>query len=122
MRTWRVVVLLARYDQQGNVDRALARFQLAIEGDPNYALAYAGLAEAYFRKMVNTSDSQWLERAAESAQRAAALAPRLPMAYVVLGEINVYQGRHQEAIQQFERGIANRARKCGSETWHRGSA
>ncbi|MDZ7639216.1 MAG: protein kinase [Bryobacterales bacterium] len=97
--------LLARYDQQGNIDGAIDRFQAAIGQDPNYALACAGLAEAYFRKAVNTSDSQWLALAAESAQRAAALAPRLPMAYVVLGEINVYQGRHQQAIQQFEEAL-----------------
>ena len=41
---------LQRYENQDNVDEAIDLFKLAAESDTNYALAYAGLGEAYLRK------------------------------------------------------------------------
>lgn len=96
---------LARYDQQGNLDRAIDSFTRATEQDPAYALAFAALAEAYYRKAVNTEQKEWLDLAAANAGQSVRLAPGIPGARIVLGEINAYRGRHPEAVQQFEQAL-----------------
>ena len=41
---------LRRYDRPQNVDNAIAAFQRALALDPKYVLAYAGVAQAYWRR------------------------------------------------------------------------
>src|SRR6201999_580059 len=48
---------------RGDIDQAIELFQQAIRMDSKYALAYAGLGEAYWRKYRETSDTQWVEPA-----------------------------------------------------------
>jgi serine/threonine-protein kinase len=91
---------LARYDQPGNVDRALASLQDAVKQDPNYALAHAALAEAYWWKAKMTNDTHWAERALESGQKAVNLNPGLVVARVKLGEIYNDSGRLDDAIRE----------------------
>ena len=47
---------LAHYDIAENVDKAIELFPQAIREDPRYALAHAGLGEAYWRKYQRTTD------------------------------------------------------------------
>jgi tetratricopeptide (TPR) repeat protein/TolB-like protein len=96
---------LVRYDQQGNIDRAIDSFKRATQQDRGYALAFAALAEAYYRKTVNTEQKEWLDLAVANAEQAVRLAPGIPVARIVLGEINAYRGRHPEAVEQFEQAL-----------------
>ncbi|WP_321475148.1 serine/threonine-protein kinase [uncultured Paludibaculum sp.] len=66
---------LARYDVPGNIDLALASLQDAVKQDPNYALAHAALAEAYWWKAKLTSDRHWADRALEYGEKAVKLNP-----------------------------------------------
>ncbi|QOY89289.1 serine/threonine-protein kinase [Paludibaculum fermentans] len=91
---------LARYDLQGNVDRALASLQDAVKQDPNYALAHAALAEAYWWKAKMTNDRHWADRALESGEKAVQLNPTLVVARVKLGEIYSDSGRVDDAIRE----------------------
>ena len=56
------VVLHERGDAgfRQEIDRAISLFRRAVEQDSDFALAFAGLAEAYHRKLQLTGDQVWL--------------------------------------------------------------
>lgn len=69
-------------------DRAIEQFQLALESDPNMALAWAGLSEAYSAKTGYTSDFETgFEEARAAALKAIELDPNLPEGYLALSAV-----------------------------------
>jgi TolB-like protein/Flp pilus assembly protein TadD len=85
---------------------ALEMFNRAIEIDPNFAAAYAGIADlsAYDRLYHGGSETD-LERADEASRRALELAPELAEAHASRGLALSLQNRHQEAAEAFETAI-----------------
>jgi serine/threonine protein kinase/tetratricopeptide (TPR) repeat protein len=96
---------LQRYEIAQNVDTAIALFKLALERDARYALAHAGLGEAYWRKYEKTKDSQWAEQARKSSAAAIALNDKLAQVYVALGMIHTGTGHYDEAILNLQRAL-----------------
>jgi serine/threonine protein kinase/Flp pilus assembly protein TadD len=86
-----------------DIDQAIQMFQQARTLDPKYALAYAGLGEAYWRKYRETRDTQWVAPARENCQRALKLNSQLAPVYVTLGIIEEGAGRHAEALDALEK-------------------
>jgi len=97
--------LLARYDVAGNVDKALALLQGAVKADPNYALAWAGLAEAELQKVRDTGDKKWSVAAIADAQRSVHIDGSLATAHSVLGQVYASAGREEEAIAELKRAL-----------------
>ncbi len=97
---------LQRYEVAQNVDTAIALFNRALEQDPKYALAEAGLGEAYWRSYEQTKDTQWAEEARKSAAAAIGLNDRLAQVYVTLGMIHTGTGRYEEAVQNLQKALA----------------
>lgn len=87
------------------VESAITLFGRAIEKDPAYAAATAGLGEAYWRKFQLTHDSHWADVAVVNCQRAAALAPRLSAAHACLGRVYSSRGEYEKAADQYRRAI-----------------
>ena len=56
-------------DRPESVDAAITVFKHALEVDPNYALAYAGLGEAYWRQYLATRDVKWADTARQTCER-----------------------------------------------------
>ena len=83
---------------QGDIDKAIQMFQQAIQLDSKYALAYAGLGEAYWRKYRESSDTQWVEPARKNCQLALALNNQIAPVYLTLGIIEEGAGQHQQAL------------------------
>lgn len=82
-------------------ENALEHYRRALELDPDFALALAGLANSYvFRAMVydDTVDG-WSEVATASAERALEIDPGLPQAYKALGAIAFYHDRYERALE-----------------------
>lgn len=94
-----------RYDVEGNIDKAVQSFEEAIAIDDGYALAYSGLAEAYWRKADAANDAKWAEKAIENAERAVAINGDLVTTRVKLGEIYAAGGREQDAVSEFEQAL-----------------
>src|SRR4030095_10649561 len=69
---------------QKNIEIAIGYYQLAIENDPNYALAYAGLANAYAQP---TQQPQGMPKALEAASRALSLDNDLAEAHTVYARL-----------------------------------
>ncbi|HEY4356463.1 MAG TPA: hypothetical protein VGN16_11995 [Acidobacteriaceae bacterium] len=69
------------------LNRGLESFQQAIQRDPSYAPAYAGLANTYnlLREYSVMPDAEAYPKAKAAAERAIALDPNLAQAYVSLG-------------------------------------
>ncbi|HEY1240950.1 MAG TPA: protein kinase [Bryobacteraceae bacterium] len=96
---------LSHYDVPEDLANAVAAFHKALQRDPRYALAEAGMAEALWRTWRTTKDPQWLEQAAASAARARQLNDRLAPVHVILGRIESSRGRNQEALRAFRRAL-----------------
>lgn len=96
---------LVRYDIPGKVDAAIRLFQEAIQKDPRYALAYAGLGEAYWRKYRLSNDAQHLESAARQCAQALELDQKLAPVHVTCGLVNGGKGQHNQAVADFQRAL-----------------
>jgi serine/threonine-protein kinase len=97
---------LQRYEQADNIDTAIHNFVKALLHDEDYALAYAALGEAYWRKYNKTLDTQWIEHAVTNCRRAAELNDLLGPVHTTLGMINRGTGEYEEAILEFDRALA----------------
>ena len=93
---------LQRYEDIGSIDTAIQLFNKALEEDSVYALAHAGLGEAYWRKFQLTMDVQWIQEAERYCELAAELNDDLAPVYVTLGLIHTERGRHGSARLMFE--------------------
>lgn len=107
---------LERYDKKANIEKAIADFQRALTLDEGAALAYAGLARAYWLDSRNASqDSVRLEHALAAAQKAVELDPFLSVARVNFGLVLVELGRPDEAIEELEQ--AQRLEPLNADAW-----
>ncbi|HUP06856.1 MAG TPA: tetratricopeptide repeat protein [Caldimonas sp.] len=89
-------------------DRARAYYAKAIEEDPQFARAYAGLAMTYamegrYRHSGDTAAT--LERAQGLAEAARQIDPDLPEVYWALGFIQVQSQRYEQAVAALQKAI-----------------
>jgi len=96
---------MQRYEKLENVDAAIRLYHLAAAKDTLYALAHAGLAEAYWRKFRASKERSWLDLANQSGGRAVALGDQLAPIHVTLGLIHMSYGQHEEALVYFRRAL-----------------
>lgn len=97
---------LARERTENSTAREM--YRRAVELDPAFARAYAGLAlthTADYRNQWVADPSQALARAAELAETAVRIDPQLPDVYAVLGYVRVLQGQHKQAISTLRRAV-----------------
>jgi len=97
---------LQRYDRGENIDIAIDLFQRSIDKDPNYALAYASLGEAYWRKWDNTKDTKFLAKAQSYCERALQISEDLAPVHITLGIIYKTTGKYEEAAQELKKAVA----------------
>ena len=96
---------LRRYENVENLEHAITEFKGAIEQDSLYALAYAGLGEAYWRMFRAVRDTEWVRLAAEECKRALEHDSELAQAHVMLGNVRNEMGEFEGAISEFQRAI-----------------
>jgi serine/threonine protein kinase/tetratricopeptide (TPR) repeat protein len=97
---------LQRYEAPQNIDTAISLFNLALGQDRRYALADAGLGEAYWRKYEQTKDTRWAEEAKKCIADAIGLNDKLAQVYVTLGMIHSGTGHFDEAVQNLQKALA----------------
>lgn len=96
---------LTRFSDPRNIDTAISLFDQALEVDRRSPTAWAGLAEAYFRKFDLERDTRWATRALESCDRAIAIDDRIPSVHATIGNVYRLTGRLEEAIFSFRRAL-----------------
>ena len=90
------------YQNPNSLDRAIALFNMATESDANFALAQAGLGEAYWRRFEDTKDPKWVQMALGACQRASSINRELSPVHSTLGLIYHGTGKQQDAVIEFE--------------------
>jgi TolB-like protein/cytochrome c-type biogenesis protein CcmH/NrfG len=86
--------------------RVLLRRAVAL--DPNYAAAYAALAETYFIAVSMgwaESPTEYLGHAQEMADKALSIDDSDVSAHVILGRIDIFHGHYEQAQAEMDRAI-----------------
>lgn len=96
---------LQRYEKEENLDLAIELFNRSIDNDPDYALAYAGLGEAYWQKWELTKEIESAQKAQEYGQIAVQKNEDLAPVHITLGIIYRDTGHNEEAINELKRAI-----------------
>lgn len=96
---------LQNYDKVENIGKAMQAFQSALQLDPRYAAAYAGLGEAYWKMYASTKEPRWAEGSRQNCERARGIDGTLPAAHACLGTLYNGTGRYAEAAGEFQRVI-----------------
>ena len=94
---------MERPDVPGNVARAIETFQDAIRKDPKFALAHAGLGEAYWTQYQETKDEAAVTMARSEITEALRLDPDQPLTRFALARLYQGTGRPDEAIEELHR-------------------
>ena len=94
------------YTRRENMDYALQMFEQAIQLDPNFALAHAGIANLCgLTYEIREQSPKWIERGLAACDRATALAPDLPEVLVARARICYAQKKYEEAALLSQRAI-----------------
>jgi serine/threonine protein kinase/Flp pilus assembly protein TadD len=86
--------------------QAVGLFEQAIDKDPNFALAYTGLADSSIRMYGETKDGVWAQKATLSARQAERLSNNLPEVLISLGSVYAATGQNTQAITELKRALA----------------
>jgi len=93
------------YRRQDN-ENAIELFKKALELDPNYALAYAGLGDAYAQRTFRFGfPRSWLDSAIEVSEKAISIDPNSAEAYKALGLAFEYKGWYQRALEADRKAV-----------------
>ncbi|NNE99234.1 MAG: protein kinase, partial [Pyrinomonadaceae bacterium] len=107
-------------DGAQEMEKGVRFFKQSIEKDPNYALAYAGLAASY-SLMPNIGDydpQEYLPKGKEAALKAIELDPDLAEAHAALGKILLYSYDWQGAERSFLKAIEVNPKYAKTYMWY----
>jgi TolB-like protein/Flp pilus assembly protein TadD len=105
-----------------NLKKAMEQFQQAADKDPNYALAYVGLADCYslLEDYAGTPASETVPKAKAFAQRALQLDGSLSEAHTSLAESYILLWQWEEAEEEFKRAITLNPNYPTAHQWYGG--
>ena len=111
------------WTNRGDLHKGIAAYQQAIEKDPNYALAYAGLARAYaLLGQVPYDDMAPIDakpKAREAAEHALQLDPQLGEAHSVLANVSFsYDWDFAAAEREFQRAFGLNTNDATAHLWY----
>ena len=81
-------------------------FEDALRKDPNFALAYTGMADASLAMFKDSKDISWAQKALQAALQAERLNGSLAEVHLSLGSVYSSTGRNAEAIEELKRALA----------------
>src|SRR5438132_5403839 len=104
-----------------NIPRAIAFFEQAIARDPNYALAYAGLASAYILSPFYTGADRREagSKAKEAALKALRLDPNLAEVHAALGKVLFFSEIDLAgAMREYKRAVELKPNDADAHHWY----
>lgn len=103
-----------------NFKKAIEEFRAAVDKDPNYALAYCGLADSYvlLENFVGTPASETLPIAKAYAKRALAIDDLLPEAHASMALVFHRLWQWNEAEKEFKRAIELNPNYASTHHWY----
>ncbi len=103
------------------ISKAVEHLELAVEKDPNFALAYAGLADAQMITQYLSrkwSDDYLIAKAQENAERAIQLDPTLAEPHATLGLIKSFHWKWDESESEYKRAIEINPKYATTYHWY----
>ncbi len=97
---------MQRYDKPGNLDQAVSALNDAVKTDPQFALGYSSLGEAYRLKNQVDPNPRWIEQSSAMLERSVQLDNHLAAPYVSLGHLHSSLAKHDLALQEFQKALA----------------
>ncbi len=92
--------------QKEDNETAIVLFKEALEIDPDYALAHAGLADAYAQRALRFDFTQaWLDSAYVAASKAIGLNSELAEGHKALGLVYQLEGRNSSARDAYKKAL-----------------
>jgi serine/threonine protein kinase/tetratricopeptide (TPR) repeat protein len=88
-----------------NIQAAIGYYEQALKKDPNFALAYAGVADASIAMFYQKKDSFWSQKAVGASQQALRLNDTLPEVHFSLGSVYNASGKGAEAVSELKRAL-----------------
>jgi eukaryotic-like serine/threonine-protein kinase len=106
-----------------SLDRAITSFMGALQRDPSFAEAWAGLADTYSvfdhtPAMAPLTPEESYRLAIEAAERALSLDPRSAEAHAALGHILTHQGDFERADQHLRRAVELNPSAALTRLWY----
>ncbi|MGA8029297.1 MAG: protein kinase [Bryobacteraceae bacterium] len=96
---------LQDYARPQAVESAINVFARAIELDPGYGPAYAGLGEAYWYRYEETRDDSLVRKAQNSCRKAVQLQGSSPEGHICLGTVFIGTNDYSSAEAQFHQAL-----------------
>jgi eukaryotic-like serine/threonine-protein kinase len=96
---------LERRDSKEHIDVGIELFKQAAALDPEFALAHAGLCEAYWMKYEATGQNEWADAAIVSGDRALIVDSQQAQVRVSLGIVYHGTGKVERAIEELQKAI-----------------
>jgi len=90
---------LQRFDRIEDINAAIRLFNRALEEDPEFALAHAGLGDANLYLYRRTKNSEWIEPAEKSIRKAIKIDKSLSPIHTSLGLLLTEKGDYEQALQ-----------------------
>ncbi len=94
---------LQDFHKAENIESAMTEFSHALESDPNYGLAWAGMGQAYWYRYDADRNPEWARKAEHACRQAIVLSDSAAGAHSCLGTIYNGTGRYTEAANEFQR-------------------
>ena len=88
-----------------NLDSAVTVFRHALELDPRYAQAVAGLGEAYWRHYELDKENRWATQAQASCEKAIQMDANQAASHACLGMVYTGTGKYEDAINEYRRAV-----------------
>jgi serine/threonine protein kinase/tetratricopeptide (TPR) repeat protein len=107
---------MQRYDKPGNLELAITALSNSIKTDPQFALGYAQLGEAYRLRYQVDQNPAWLTEAEANCRKSIELDNRIPETYVTLGRIHDSTGKPDLALAEFQQALSLNARDAPALT------
>jgi TolB-like protein/class 3 adenylate cyclase/Tfp pilus assembly protein PilF len=103
-----------------NIPKAIAFYEQAIARDPNYALAYAGLANAYILSpfWAGADRLDAYGKAEDAALKALHLDANLAEAHLALGKVYFWKINVAAALREYQRAIELKPNDAGAHHWY----
>jgi serine/threonine-protein kinase len=92
-------------EKKENIDIAIALFKQAIKQDSYYALAFAGLGDAYLKKYISTRALEIVDKVQSSCKSAIEISDSLAKPHITLGILYTETDRFEEAVKEFEQAL-----------------
>ena len=96
---------LRNFQSVQDLQTALRFFQKALDVDPGFAQAYAGLADTSLEMYGQSRQNFWAEKAIHAAQQALRLDPTTADAHFALGSVYYATGDADHAVAELQRGL-----------------